>query len=81
MPYDLQELIEPVRQLARDAGKRILDIYDTAFNIEEKADQSPLTEADLASHQTIVDGLSRLTPDLPILSEESTDIPFEERRR
>jgi 3'(2'), 5'-bisphosphate nucleotidase len=81
MPYDLQERIEPVRQLARDAGKRILDIYATAFKIEEKADQSPLTEADLASHQTIVDGLSRLTPDLPILSEESADIPFEERRR
>jgi 3'(2'), 5'-bisphosphate nucleotidase len=81
MPYDLQEMIEPVRQLARDAGKRILDIYDTAFNIEEKADQSPLTEADLASHQTIVDGLSRLTPDLPILSEDSADIPFEDRQR
>ena len=80
MPYDLQELIEPVRQLARDAGKRILDIYETAFKIEEKADQSPLTEADLASHQTIVDGLARLTPDLPILSEESADIPFEERK-
>jgi 3'(2'), 5'-bisphosphate nucleotidase len=80
MPYDLQALIEPVRQLARDAGKRILEIYDTAFKIEEKADQSPLTEADLAAHQTIVDGLVRLTPDLPILSEESADIPFEERR-
>jgi 3'(2'), 5'-bisphosphate nucleotidase len=81
MPYDLQELIEPVRRLAHNAGKQILDIYDTAFTIAEKADHSPLTEADLASHQTIVDGLSQLTPNLPILSEESADMPFAERRR
>jgi 3'(2'), 5'-bisphosphate nucleotidase len=79
MPDDLQRLIEPVRQLARRAGQRILEIYNTDFSVAEKADQSPLTEADMASHRTIVDGLTRLTPDCPILSEESSDIPFEER--
>lgn len=79
MPYDLQSLIEPVRQLARQAGQRILEIYETDFSVAEKADQSPLTEADMASHRTIVDGLARMTPDCPILSEESAEIPFEER--
>lgn len=42
---------------------------------------SPLTYADIASHQLIIDGLQRLTPDLPILSEESQTIPYNERKQ
>lgn len=76
---DLQCLIEPVRQLAQQAGQHILEIYNTDFSVAEKSDQSPLTEADMASHRTIVDGLSQLTPGCPILSEESSEIPFETR--
>ena len=79
MPYDLQALIDPVRQIARQAGARILDIYDATYTVVEKADQSPLTEADIAAHQTIVEGLSQLTPEIPVLSEESSDIPFATR--
>jgi 3'(2'), 5'-bisphosphate nucleotidase len=79
MPYDLPALIAPVRQIAQQAGAQILAIYDTDYTVAEKADQSPLTDADLAAHRTIVEGLSQLTPDLPILSEESSDIPFSER--
>jgi 3'(2'), 5'-bisphosphate nucleotidase len=79
MPRDLEELIEPVVAIARSAGAEILAIYDTDFEIETKADDSPLTAADLASHTTIVRELGRLTPELPILSEESVDIPFDER--
>ncbi len=81
MPYDLQELVEPVKQLARQAGERILDIYQGDIAVEEKDDQSPLTAADLASHQCIVEGLTRLTPDIPIVSEESSEMPFAERSR
>jgi 3'(2'), 5'-bisphosphate nucleotidase len=74
-------LLAPVTALAAEAGARILDIYATAFQVDEKDDQSPLTAADLASHQTLVAGLQQLTPDIPILSEESASIRFAERCR
>ncbi len=67
--------------LARDAATRILAVYDTAFDVEHKADASPLTEADMASHHCIVDGLRRLTPDVPVLSEESAHLVGEAERR
>lgn len=79
MSYNPKDLIEPVRDIARQAGQRILDIYESDYAVEQKDDASPLTEADLAAHKTIVEGLSQLTPEWPILSEESADIPFSER--
>lgn len=66
-------------EIAREAGRRIVEIYDREFSVEHKEDKSPLTEADMAAHDIIMQGLARLTPDLPILSEESAEIPFEER--
>jgi len=74
-------LLEPVTALATAAGARILDIYGTAFQVDAKDDNSPLTAADLASHRAIVAGLQQLTPEIPILSEESAGIPFAERSR
>ena len=74
-------LLEAVQQIAVTAGARILEIYDSDFAIEHKDDKSPLTEADLAAHRTIVAGLQELTPDIPVLSEESASIPFAERSR
>lgn len=64
--------IEQINQLAITAGDKIMEIYDRDFKIESKQDNSPLTEADLASHHCIVDGLQVLTPDIPVLSEESS---------
>jgi 3'(2'), 5'-bisphosphate nucleotidase len=72
-------LLEPVTRLARVAAQKILAIYDSEFAIEEKADRSPLTEADLASHNAIVAGLKALTPGLPVLSEESSELPYAQR--
>ena len=68
-----------VVDLARVAGERILSVYDGDFAVTRKDDRSPLTAADLASHHTIVDGLRALTPDIPVLSEESAAVPFAER--
>lgn len=79
MPIDIAALMGPVSEIAAEAGVRIMEIYATAFSVNEKDDNSPLTAADLAAHQTIVAGLQRLTPKIPILSEESTDISFAER--
>ena len=67
------ELREGAIALARDAAAAILGIYDSAFAVEHKADASPLTAADLAAHRILVDGLERLTPDIPVLSEEAAE--------
>ncbi len=72
--------LEPVIEIAVGAGEKILDIYDSDFDVEHKADESPLTAADLAAHRHIVAGLEALTPDIPILSEESASIEWEERK-
>ena len=75
----LKELIDPIVDLIVDAGKAILEVYATDFDVQEKADESPLTQADLASHNCIVAGLAALTPDLPVISEEEGLPAFEER--
>lgn len=76
-----QELIEPIVSLAIEAGEAILAVYDTDFAVEAKDDDSPLTRADMASHQRIVARLVDLTPDVPIISEEGGLPEFEERRQ
>ncbi len=73
--------IQAVNQIAREAGEAILEIYQQDFEVTTKDDDSPLTQADLASHRHIVAALEKLTPNLPILSEESASVPFETRRR
>ncbi len=78
---DLAALVEPVQAIAREAGRRILEIYAGAFSVIEKTDQSPVTEADLAAHGCILRGLAELTPGIPILSEEAPDVSFAERNR
>ncbi len=76
----MNELLPHVVALAQQAGEAILQVYAQPFEVAAKADQSPLTAADLRSHQLIVHGLSALTPEIPILSEESSEISFGERR-
>jgi len=67
-------------QAALRAGNAILEVYRSAeFEIEEKADKSPLTLADRRSHEVIVSYLA--TFDIPILSEEGRDIPYRERKQ
>jgi 3'(2'), 5'-bisphosphate nucleotidase len=73
------ELINPIVDLAIEAGQAILEVYATDFDVQEKGDQSPLTQADLASHRCIVAGLTALTPDIPIISEEEGLPEFSER--
>lgn len=74
-------LLSPLRDIAHAAGRAIMDVYAGDFAVMDKADESPLTAADLAAHRIISDGLRDLTPDIPVLSEESAKIPWEERRR
>lgn len=77
------KFLPDVISIAEQAGSAIMAIYqqdNTAFNITDKADTSPLTAADLAAHQLIVSALSKLTPLLPILSEEAADISWDIRK-
>jgi 3'(2'), 5'-bisphosphate nucleotidase len=79
MTGDPSLLLPEVCRLGEVAGAAIMAIYSTEFDVEQKADDSPLTAADMAAHHALVDGLAALTPEIPILSEESADIPFSER--
>lgn len=66
-----EDLLSAVKSISEEAGKAILDIYHHGdFKVESKIDQSPLTQADLAAHLIITKALKKLTPEIPILSEE-----------
>ncbi|GGZ21421.1 3'(2'),5'-bisphosphate nucleotidase CysQ [Asticcacaulis endophyticus] len=60
-------------QLAIDAGAEIMRVYEGEFDVQIKGDQSPLTQADLASHAVIADGLARDFGHIPVVSEEDAD--------
>jgi len=73
--------INDLIDICRNAGKKILEIYEkTEFVIEYKSDNSPLTLADKKSHECICDSLKILYPDIPILSEEGSKTPYQERK-
>lgn len=65
-------MLEQICRLSREAGAAIMTIYQDKelTNIQIKSDNSPVTAADLAAHRVISEGLKKLTPDIPVLSEE-----------
>jgi 3'(2'), 5'-bisphosphate nucleotidase len=74
------QLTDALIDLTRRAGDAILEVYKTDFDVETKSDESPLTQADLAAHRVIKAGLLELTPEIPLLSEESIPPSFAERQ-
>ena len=79
--HDLKELLDPVIQIAYQAGKVIMEVYDAGFSVEEKSDQTPVTEADMAANKVIESSLKELTPHLPVLTEEAKPTPYSERKK
>lgn len=76
------ELITALLKIADDAGQAILVVYDEPVELTVKADESPLTQADRASHQLIEQRLQALTtPQWPVVSEESDDSLKAQRTR
>ena len=63
-------LMGPLTELVALAGAAILQVDRTRMRIDGKTDGSPVTEADLAADRVIAEGLARLAPDIPALSEE-----------
>jgi 3'(2'), 5'-bisphosphate nucleotidase len=80
MKRNLTDLAEALMPTVAQAGVAIMRIYDGGFTVQHKDDNSPLTLADLESQRVIVESLARLTPDIPILSEESAHAPWGERK-
>lgn len=66
--------MSPVIGLVKEAGVAIMDVYGGRVRVRRKDDHSPVTEADLRSHRILVDGLRKLTPEIPVLSEESSNV-------
>ncbi|WP_216828211.1 3'(2'),5'-bisphosphate nucleotidase CysQ [Alkalihalobacterium elongatum] len=74
--------LKDIVKIAINAGGRILDVYkDVDFKVESKHDNSPLTIADKVSNEVITQGLTKLYPKIPILSEEGKHLSYEERKK
>ncbi|MGH1460526.1 MAG: 3'(2'),5'-bisphosphate nucleotidase CysQ [Neptuniibacter sp.] len=79
---DKNTLIDGLLNICERAAEAIMEVYKSPdIQVSEKADSSPVTQADLAAHKIIQQGLSRLTPDIPQLSEEDTAIDFPQRQQ
>lgn len=70
---ELDAILDRMKQLAVEAGEQIMAIYETDFEVDYKADESPLTLADKTANKHIVEGLSKACPEYAILSEEEKD--------
>jgi len=79
---DLQSLVEDIKQIALDAGVVIMEVYrdEESFGVTQKADDSPLTLADKRANDVICAGLKKITPNIPIISEENKEIDYSERK-
>lgn len=79
---ELSNLLPSVIDIARESGQVILDIYQRGqFEQKIKQDNTPVTSADLAAHELVMQRLTELTPDIPVLSEEDAAAPLSERRQ
>ncbi len=77
----MKQLLTNIITIAKQAGDAIMTVYNSDdFNVELKDDDSPLTKADIAANDIIVAALTKLTPEIPILSEESAKAPYETRK-
>ena len=65
-----EQLLEAARRAALRAGEAILEVYATAFDVQQKTDNTPVTAADLAAERIIVTMLTEAAPEIPIASEE-----------
>jgi 3'(2'), 5'-bisphosphate nucleotidase len=76
----MKEQLPQIITIAKQAGAAIMAVYAGGIEVQRKQDDSPLTQADMAAHHIIEDELGKLSPKLPVLSEESASIPYATRR-
>ena len=70
---EFDTLLDDLCDVAAAAGRTIMRVYQEDFDIDDKADGSPVTTADRLAHELILQHLSRITPEIPVLSEESAE--------
>lgn len=83
MSNDFESFLTQVVEIAREAGAKILEYWGKSpdqLNVTLKADRTWLSAADLAAHEIIAAGLLKLTPEIPLLSEEGAHLTYEERK-
>lgn len=78
MEYNIDIAI--IKKIAQEAGEAIMEIYNSDFAVEVKEDKSPLTVADKASNEVIVNSLQSHYPSIPIISEENKLTSYNERK-
>lgn len=72
--------IDKIIAIAEEAGNAIMEVYGGNFEVMQKEDRSPVTEADRKANAVILHGLSQLYPDIPYISEETRQLPYEKRK-
>lgn len=77
----MMQLIEQVVALVQKAGEATIPFWQSQLTVDRKADNSPITEADLTANRILIADLSSLTPDIPIISEEACDIDLTTRQQ
>lgn len=81
MDRDLKDLATQARHIAEQAGHAILEFFaDKDFEQFSKSDESPVTSADFAANDVVINALKKLTPDIPIMSEESEGLQLSDRQ-
>ena len=78
LPSDRTALVQALRAIAVRAGREILAVYASDFTVADKADASPVTEADTRAEREILRGLADCAPEVPVVAEESVaagDVP------
>ena len=67
-------ILDPIKHTVNEASLAIMDVYESEhFNTEIKSDGSPVTEADKRANNIITESLRKITPDIPVVSEETYD--------
>lgn len=76
-----QILMNAVLEQVKLAGQKVLPYWQSEdLQVQEKADASPVTAADMAAHHALLEALTQLAPQIPVLSEEDSNIPLETRQ-
>lgn len=74
-----RQLLEGVLAVSSEAAHEIMDVYRSEFAVQSKSDRTPLTQADMRAHKAICTGLRELDDSIPVLSEESAAVSYQER--
>ncbi len=74
LKIDYKKITEDLIPVFHEAGKKSISLYESGLEIKIKSDNSPVSNGDLSVNKMICEKILKLTPDIPIISEETVDI-------